>query len=218
MFGDRMNAGNRYYRGRRRESSFQKGDLKYIVLDLLRDKPRHGYDIIREFEDFSHGFYKPSPGAVYPTLQMLEDMGYASSVEQDGKKVYTITEQGLKFLEEQKTQTDNVREHVKKRWSFKKIGGMAMLMKDYHDLEDLITRGFRSMDEDKIQKISRCCSDAQVSSKFLEDKDTQEACMCFSGCWRRYRFFSVHDFQLLWDVVAPEWPWGYLYQYVTSMR
>lgn len=81
-----------------RESSFQKGDLKYVILDLIRDKPRHGYEIIRELEEKSHGLYTPSPETVYPTLQMLEEMGYASATERDGKKIYTITEEGLKFL------------------------------------------------------------------------------------------------------------------------
>ena len=79
---------------------FQKGDLKYVVLGLIKDKPRYGYEIIKALEEKSHGFYTPSPGVVYPTLQMLEEMGYASSAERDGKKVYTITEEGSKFLAE----------------------------------------------------------------------------------------------------------------------
>ena len=77
---------------------FQKGDLKYVVLSLLKDKPRYGYEVIKALEEKSHGFYAPSPGVVYPTLQMLEEMGYASSAERDGKRVYTITEEGSKFL------------------------------------------------------------------------------------------------------------------------
>jgi DNA-binding PadR family transcriptional regulator len=153
MFRERRPGGERFFHGRRRESSFQKGDLKYIILDLLKDKPRHGYEIIREFEEISHGFYKPSPGAVYPTLQMLEEMGYASAVEQDGKKVYTITEQGEKFLVEQKSLADGVRRQVKKRWGFKRIGGMAMVMKEYHNLENLLGRALRNMDDDKAQRI-----------------------------------------------------------------
>ena len=64
---------------------------------LLKDKPRHGYEIIREMEEKFGGFYTPSPGAVYPTLQWLEDMGYVTVLAQDGKKTYTITEEGLKF-------------------------------------------------------------------------------------------------------------------------
>jgi DNA-binding PadR family transcriptional regulator len=153
MFRGRKADRDRFFHGRRRDASFQKGDLKYIILDLLKEKPRHGYEIIRDFEDLSHGFYKPSPGAVYPTLQMLEDMGYATAVEQGGKKVYSITEQGENFLEEQKDLADGVRNQVKKWWGFKRIGGMVMVMKEYHALENLLGRGFRSMEEDKAQRI-----------------------------------------------------------------
>jgi DNA-binding PadR family transcriptional regulator len=127
--------------------------LKYIILDLIKDKPRHGYEGIRELEELSHGLYKPSPGVVYPTLQMLEDMEYVTVTERDGKKIYTITEQGERFLSEQKEQADGVRHQMKSRWSFKKVGRMAMLMKEYHALENLIGRGLRSMDEDKTEKI-----------------------------------------------------------------
>jgi len=153
MFRGRMFRGDRFFRGPWRESSFQKGDLKYVILDLMKDKPRHGYEIIRELEEMSHGIYTPSPGAVYPTLQMLEEMGYATATEQDGRKVYTITEEGLKFLAERKDSADEVRSQMKSRWSFKNIGKMALMMKEYHALEHLLSRGLRSLDADKMQRI-----------------------------------------------------------------
>jgi DNA-binding PadR family transcriptional regulator len=140
-------------RGPWRESSFQKGDLKYVILDLIKDKPRHGYEIIRELGELSHGLYTPSPGAVYPTLQMLEEMGYATATEQDGKKVYTITEEGLKFLAERKDLADEVRSQMKHKWSFKNIGQMIMIMKEYHALENLLGEGLRRLDADKMQRI-----------------------------------------------------------------
>jgi DNA-binding PadR family transcriptional regulator len=88
---------------------FEKGDLKYVILDLLQDKPSHGYEIMRALEETFHGFYSPSAGSVYPTLQMLDDMGYVSSSERDGKKVYTITPQGTGFLEEQKDVIEKIK-------------------------------------------------------------------------------------------------------------
>jgi DNA-binding PadR family transcriptional regulator len=144
MFRERVPHRERFFRGPWR--SFQKGDLKYVILDLIKDKPRHGYEIIRELEEMSYGFYTPSPGAVYPTLQMLEEMGYATSTERDGRKVYTITEAGLAFLAERKDSADEVRSHIKRKWSFKNIG-------KYHDLEDLVGRGLRTMDADKVERI-----------------------------------------------------------------
>ena len=141
------------FMGPRRSGPFQKGDLKYVILELIKDKPRHGYDIIRELEEQSYGFYKPSPGVVYPTLQMLEEMGYANSTEMEGKKVYGITEEGLRFLEKQKNVAEGVRDHMKRRWSFKNIGKMVMVMKEYHALEHLLSRGFRGQDAEKAERI-----------------------------------------------------------------
>jgi len=153
MFRGRMFHEERFFRSPRRGTSFQKGDLKYVILDLLKDKPRHGYDIIRELEELSSGFYKPSPGVIYPTLQMLEEMGYASSTEQEGKKVYSITEEGLKFLENQSDIADDVRRQMKHKWGFKNIGRMVRVMAEYHALEDLLGSGFRRLDADKADLI-----------------------------------------------------------------
>ena len=147
--------------GHFKETAFQKGDLKYVILDLLKDRPRHGYDIIRELEEQSLGTYKPSPGAVYPTLQMFEDMGYTTSTEMDGKKTYTITEQGLQFLAERKDSADEVRSHIKRRWSLKNIGRMAMVMKEYHALEHTLSSGFRTLDADQTKRIRKILVNAR---------------------------------------------------------
>ena len=76
----------------------RRGDIKYHLLSVLKDGPRHGYEIISELEQRSGGF-RPSPGSVYPTLQMLEEGGYLTGEQIEGKKVYTITEAGLRLLE-----------------------------------------------------------------------------------------------------------------------
>ncbi len=97
------------FRGR----MFGRGDLKFVILDMLRDQPRHGYDIIRELEGRFGGFYTPSAGVVYPTLQMLEDMGAVTSQQQDGRKMYTITEEGRRILEERRDTIDDIADRVK---------------------------------------------------------------------------------------------------------
>ncbi len=92
---------------------FEQGDLKFVILRLLEEKPRHGYEIIKELEERSGGRYTPSPGTVYPTLTLLEEMGYASATaEEGGKKVYAITEAGKKYLEENKSTVDDVLERL----------------------------------------------------------------------------------------------------------
>ncbi|MCZ7662990.1 MAG: PadR family transcriptional regulator [Thermoleophilia bacterium] len=96
----------------RRGGHFERGALKFLVLDLLRDRPRHGYDIIREIEERTSGFYTPSPGAVYPTLQLLQDQGYVVCKEEDGKKVYEVTREGLAYLEEHRDRVVRHRERM----------------------------------------------------------------------------------------------------------
>ncbi len=88
---------------------FEQGDLKYVILKLLDEKPRHGYDIMKELEEKSGGAYAPSAGTVYPTLQMLEDMGFASvQLEEGGRKVYSITEAGRSYLQQNKPAVEEV--------------------------------------------------------------------------------------------------------------
>ena len=77
----------------------RRGDIKYHLLEVLSEGPRHGYEIISELERRTGGM-RPSPGSVYPTLQMLEEGGYLTSEQIEGKKVYTITDAGRKLLEE----------------------------------------------------------------------------------------------------------------------
>jgi len=92
--------GRSHWRGRAARL-FEQGDLKYVILRLLEEKPRHGYDVIKELENRFAGSYAPSPGTVYPTLTMLEDMGFARTVpEESGKKIYEITDEGRKHLAE----------------------------------------------------------------------------------------------------------------------
>ena len=94
---------------------FEQGDLRYVVLRLLEEKPRHGYEIIKTLEERFGGAYAPSPGTVYPTLQLLEDLGYARVVPgPDGKKVYEITDQGRAHLAENRETVDNIFDRIAK--------------------------------------------------------------------------------------------------------
>lgn len=97
------------WRGRRRRQQiFESGEVKYVILRLLKEKPRHGYEIIKALEDRMGGWYTPSAGTVYPTLQLLEDQGYVRVVESEGKRVYHITPEGEAFLEEHRDVIDDI--------------------------------------------------------------------------------------------------------------
>jgi len=86
--------------GRRR--AFEQGDLRLVILKLIADEPRHGYDIIKAIEENFGGTYSPSPGVVYPTLTLLEDQGFATVTPEGAKKLYAATDDGRTFLETNK--------------------------------------------------------------------------------------------------------------------
>jgi DNA-binding PadR family transcriptional regulator len=85
-------------RGLGRGRKLAAGDLQLVILALLEQKPRHGYELIKELDERSGGFYSPSPGMIYPALTYLEEIGHAT-VEADGtKKLYSITDAGKAHL------------------------------------------------------------------------------------------------------------------------
>ncbi len=98
---------------RRRGSMFESGDMKFVILRLIREKPRHGYEVIKALEEKMGGCYTPSAGTVYPTLQLLEDQGYIRAVDTEGKKVYHITPEGEQYLNENKDVLDEIFDRVR---------------------------------------------------------------------------------------------------------
>lgn len=85
---------------------FGRGDMKFALLHLLQERPMYGYEMIKALEERSGGFYTPSPGSIYPTLQMLEERGFVSAAEVEGKKVYSITDSGRALLEDRRGQRE----------------------------------------------------------------------------------------------------------------
>lgn len=143
-------------RGPGRKGFLERGDLKYVILDLLVEQPRHGYDIIRALEDRFGGFYSPSPGVIYPTLQLLEDQGAISGREQDGKRIYAITEAGRTVLAERVDVLDGLRERMR-GWG---PGQRPELAELRHELERLgrslfspDARGWWS-DPERVRRVS----------------------------------------------------------------
>ena len=94
--------------GGRGPKMFDAGAMRYVVLQLIADRPRHGYDVIKELEQRTGGSYTPSPGAIYPMLAMLADMGHVAVTPDGAKKLHTITPEGSQFLDENRQMVDAV--------------------------------------------------------------------------------------------------------------
>jgi DNA-binding PadR family transcriptional regulator len=85
-----------------------QGDIRLIALALIAEQPRHGYEIIKVLEEKTSGWYSPSPGMVYPTLTFLEEANYVTAQTEGSKKLYSITDEGKAYLEENKAFVDAV--------------------------------------------------------------------------------------------------------------
>lgn len=125
-FGARFWSGLGGPRGpRRRGPMFGAGEVKFVILRLLKEKPRHGYEVIKALEEKMGGCYTPSAGTVYPTLQLLEDEGYVRAVEIEGKKVYHVTAEGERYLEEHRDLLDDIIDRVRETVRDFTGGGMG---------------------------------------------------------------------------------------------
>jgi DNA-binding PadR family transcriptional regulator len=85
----------------------ERGAVRYLVLDAIEKQSRHGYEIMQAITERSGGSYKPSPGVIYPTLQMLEEIGHARGSESEGRRVYAITAEGKKDLDEHRDDVED---------------------------------------------------------------------------------------------------------------
>jgi DNA-binding PadR family transcriptional regulator len=120
--------------GMRIAKMLASGDLQLIVLALLSEKPRHGYEIIKQIEEHTSGAYSPSPGMVYPALTYLEEMGYAESEAEGAKKLYRITEAGTKHLNENRAEVEETLEHLARFG--KKIADFQKHFQEEEDAEE----------------------------------------------------------------------------------
>ena len=163
--------------GPRRRRMFEKGDLKYVILDLLEDRPSHGYEVIRALEERFRGFYSPSPGSVYPTLQLLEDLGYVTATQQDGKKVYTIAEEGQRFLEEHRQSVEDIWGRVRGGWDPEVMEEMHEIRHELKDLSRMFGRKIQAgrVDRNKLRRIREVIvKSVRDIEDILEERDDTE--------------------------------------------
>ncbi|KAB8332057.1 PadR family transcriptional regulator [Scytonema tolypothrichoides VB-61278] len=124
---------------RRGEGKVRRGEARYLLLDALRDEPKHGYEIIKALEERSSGQYAPSPGTVYPTLQYLEDMGLVRADQEAARRVYHLTEKG-------RTELDAHAEEVNAFWArFTEPHTSAAIQAEIGFLEDELEHLMRTV-------------------------------------------------------------------------
>lgn len=114
-FGQGKFGHGKFGRGRGRGGRvFDHGDLRLVILALIAEKPRYGYEVIKAIEEQLGGAYTPSPGVVYPTLILLDETGFATVSEAEGnKKLYAVTEAGKAHLAENQATIEHIRQRIK---------------------------------------------------------------------------------------------------------
>src|ERR1700721_1243933 len=100
---------HRGMRGGRTRRVFDQGDLRYVLLQLIAEAPRHGYELIKAIEEKFGGTYSPSPGVIYPTLTLLEELGYIRPESAEGpRKQFVVTQDGTAFLAANRAVVDQI--------------------------------------------------------------------------------------------------------------
>ncbi|GAB6853620.1 PadR family transcriptional regulator [Asaia astilbis] len=107
-------------------------DLQLVILALLQESPAHGYEIIRRLEERSSGFYKPSPGMVYPAMTYLEEIGQAAVTQEGTRKLYTLTEEGSAHLAAHQEEATRILELLARIGS--RMGDVREAFAGLHDL------------------------------------------------------------------------------------
>lgn len=155
-------------RGWRRRQWFEAGDMKYVILKLLRDKPRHGYEVMKELEDRMHGCYSPSPGTVYPTLQWLEDEGLVVARDVEGKKVYEITAAGRAFLETHKDVVEEIFDRVTETVERTVGGSMVEVNRALGQLVKAVYRtGWKAESDEARKRVAEILAKASAEIEAL---------------------------------------------------
>jgi len=153
--------GGRGRHGRRRV--FEAGELRLVLLKLITDQPRHGYDLIRAIEEMTHGTYAPSPGIVYPTLTMLQDMGLIEEAKGEGaRKVFAPTAEGKDHLAEKAEEVEALLERLEDLGSDERKAGGAPIKRAVGNLlSALWHRATREdMNEEGLHEIAAILDEA----------------------------------------------------------
>jgi len=150
-------------RGGRRRRQFDSSELRLLLLFLIAEKPRHGYDLIRAIETVTEGNYAPSPGVVYPTLTMLQDMGMIEEAPGEGtRKAYQATAEGRAHLEEKAEEVSELFERLNLLGDGNRKAGGAPIKRAVGNLLSAlwhrVTRD--DMDEDMLHQVAAILDEA----------------------------------------------------------
>jgi DNA-binding PadR family transcriptional regulator len=155
--------------GRGRERLFDSGDVRLVVLKLLAEQPSYGYQLIKTMEERLAGGYTPSAGVIYPTLTLLEEEGLASvAVSDNNKKVYSVTEEGLKYLEANKERIGELFERLEQAEMGVRRGRSPEIMKAFMSLRGAIAARL-SRENVSAEHIGKIAEAIRAAAKAIDE-------------------------------------------------
>ena len=153
----------------------ERGEVRHLILEVLREKARHGYEIIQVIEERTGGAYRPSPGTVYPTLQMLEELGQVRSREEAGKRLYELTPEGLAELDAHRDEVEEAWDRLKGDRSRLDSSEIHDLMRRVHHLMRSVGRALRGgrLGRSELKRVSEIIDEAvtRVGKVVKADED-----------------------------------------------
>ena len=160
-------------RPERGHTGLDYGEFRHVVLTLLAERPRHGYDIIRAVDQRTGGAYCPSPGVVYPTLSQLEDIGHARARSGRGvRNRYEITEQGRAFLRDNKDLIDAIQGRMQQHRASRPARAASVIVAAMDRLKAALRGGARPQSADEAQATAAAIDAAAEGIRGLGEKET----------------------------------------------
>ena len=148
--------GRHGHHGGRGGRFFESGDLRLVLLRLIAERPRHGYELMEEIETRLGGAYRPSPGTIYPTLTLLEELGQiAVSATEGAKKLYAVTPEGERVLAEQKAEADALFARMDAAGGEAPAAGKLQILRAMHNLKLALRLrlGRGNLSEEQLRRI-----------------------------------------------------------------
>jgi DNA-binding PadR family transcriptional regulator len=147
---------------------FDAGDVKLVILKLLSEQPSYGYQLIKTMEARLAGGYTPSAGLIYPTLTLLEEEGLATALAENNKKVYSVTPEGIAFLEEHKQQVKELFERLEETGRGFERGRSPEVMKAFMNLRGAVAARV-SRDTVKPEQIRKITEAINAAAKAIDE-------------------------------------------------
>ena len=150
-------------RGGPRRGMFKPGELRLVLLKLIADQPRHGYDLIQSIEEMTHGSYAPSPGVIYPTLTMLQDMGFIEERATEGtRKAFSVTAEGSAHLQERQEEVAALIDRLTQHGDRERRAGGAPISRAVGNLLSALWHRVQrdGVDDDTLHRIAEILDEA----------------------------------------------------------